>query len=83
MDPVERIDWLISHRTSREAQILDALAAGPNTALALAQMIYTQTPPALLPAATRNVFAHLIDLEGKNEVCRESAPNDDPIFRLC
>ncbi|TCL09569.1 glyoxylase-like metal-dependent hydrolase (beta-lactamase superfamily II) [Shimia isoporae] len=66
--PHERLDWLVSHRSGREAEILDALAAGSNTAEGLARCIYTETPSALLPAATRNVFAHLVDLVGKNMV---------------
>ncbi|MEY8838856.1 MBL fold metallo-hydrolase, partial [Cribrihabitans sp. XS_ASV171] len=30
--------------------------------------IYTDTPASLLPAAERNVFAHLVDLHGRNLV---------------
>ena len=60
--PAERLDWLIAHREGREAQIRDALADGPASAAALAARIYRETPSALLPAATRNVFAHLVDL---------------------
>lgn len=67
-DPAARLDWLVSHRLQREAQVLDALAHGPATAEALAQRIYTEVPTALLPAAERNVFAHLIDLKGKSIV---------------
>ncbi|KNG92847.1 MBL fold metallo-hydrolase [Pseudaestuariivita atlantica] len=68
-DPVEdalaRIDALVAHRLGREAQILDALDAAPGTADALAQRIYTDVNPALMPAAARNVLAHLIDLSGR------------------
>ncbi|WP_170437655.1 MBL fold metallo-hydrolase [Ruegeria arenilitoris] len=67
-DPSGRLDWLIRHRLEREAQILDALAERPGTARDLAQRIYVETPPALLPAAERNVFAHLVDLTGKDRV---------------
>ncbi|QBF32113.1 MBL fold metallo-hydrolase [Thalassococcus sp. S3] len=65
-DPSERLDWLIDHRLTREAAILDQLAQAPATAEVLAHRIYTETPPALLPAATRNVFAHLVDLAQQN-----------------
>ena len=68
LDPAERLNWLITHREAREAAVLDALRSGPSTAAALAARIYTDTPAALLPAATRNVLAHLIDLYVKNEV---------------
>lgn len=67
-DPAGRLDWLIEHRLTREAQILTTLDHGPATARGLAELIYTETPPALLPAAERNVFAHLVDLFGKSMV---------------
>lgn len=79
-DPAARIDWLIAHRQSREAQILEALSTGPAAAHSLAVAIYTETPVALLGAATRNVFAHLIDLEGKNQVARCDAPTESALF---
>lgn len=66
--PKERLDWLIAHREARTDAILVALADGPADASALARRIYTDTPAALMPAAARNVFAHLIDLEGKHQV---------------
>ncbi len=64
--PAARLDWLISHRLGREAAILDALAPGPAAARDLAERIYADTPAALLPAAERNVFAHLVDLTARN-----------------
>ncbi|MCE8554822.1 MBL fold metallo-hydrolase [Ruegeria pomeroyi] len=69
--PAARLDWLISHRLGREDAILAALADGSATAEALARRIYTETPAALLPAATRNVFAHLVDLTGRDHVAPE------------
>ncbi len=66
--PDKRLDWLIDHRLQRESQILDALENGPETAQQLAQRIYIETPAALLPAAERNVFAHLVDLTGRSRV---------------
>lgn len=60
--PRDRTIALRDHRRAREASILEALKAGPSTAAALAVRIYTDTPPALLPAATRNVLAHLLAL---------------------
>lgn len=66
--PNDRLDWLIKHRLAREAAVLEALQSGPATSAALATRIYTDTPAALMPAAARNVLAHLIDLHGKNRV---------------
>ena len=64
-DPVEaplpRITALRAHRQDRTAQILAALRDGPANAANLARRIY-DVPPALLPAAARNVLAHLIAL---------------------
>lgn len=66
-DPQARIAALIAHRRSREAQIIAALATRPGaTAANLAADIYTGLDPTLLPAAARNVLAHLIDLYERN-----------------
>ncbi|WP_233544801.1 MBL fold metallo-hydrolase [Pseudooceanicola sediminis] len=65
-DPAERLTWLIAHRKSREAALLDALTGKHATPSQLAAMVYQDTPPHLMPAATRNVLAHLIDLTGRN-----------------
>lgn len=79
--PADRLAWLINHRLSRETAILAALTAGPATAQALAARIYTDTPPALLGAASRNVLAHLVDLTGKSQVIPEGALHADAHFR--
>ncbi len=66
--PMERLDWLIAHRQSRSAQILDALAEAPATIRDLTARVYSDVDPRLLPAAERNVLAHLVDLYEKFEV---------------
>ena len=66
--PQARLDWLIQHRKGRETAIMKALGDTPATASALTRAVYTETPPALIPAAERNVLAHLIDLMGKSEI---------------
>lgn len=78
--PSDRIDWLLGHRRAREAAILEALATGPADAATLAERIYTDTPRALLPAATRNVLAHLVDLMGKSRVIPQSELSADTVF---
>lgn len=60
-DPLPRLEELAAHRRLRSAQILDALDAGPGTAAELAARIYT-IPAHLMPAAERNVLAHLLAL---------------------
>lgn len=57
-----RLNELAAHRRMRTAQILSALRHQPGTAAELASRIY-DVPPPLLPAATRNVFAHLVALQ--------------------
>jgi glyoxylase-like metal-dependent hydrolase (beta-lactamase superfamily II) len=79
-EPHARIDGLIAHRRSREAQILAALAKAPGSAEDLARRIYVETPPALLPAAARNVFAHLVDLTGRGAVRPERTIAAEAIF---
>ncbi len=80
-DPAARIRWLRAHRRSREAEILDALAAGPADSAALARRIYRDLAPALLPAARRNVFAHLVDLQARGRVAPEGRLAADAVFR--
>lgn len=65
-NPAARLAELIAHRHTREAQVLHALSLSPGTAADLAAWIYQDTPAALLPAAARNVLAHLIDLSDRN-----------------
>ncbi len=80
--PNARLDWLITHRRGREAEILAVLQHGPATAGVIAKTIYTDTPAALLGAATRNVLAHLIDLTGKSTVSPINELHADAKFRL-
>ena len=82
-NPQARLAELIQHRRTREAAILTSLTTqGPAPAATLAARIYTDTPPHLLPAATRNVLAHLIDLQCRNHVTAAPGPLDRAIFHL-
>jgi glyoxylase-like metal-dependent hydrolase (beta-lactamase superfamily II) len=84
-DPVEapgaRLAELTAHRRQRERQILDALADGPDRLAALTARIYHDIPPRLLPAAERNVLAHLIDLATRNLVAATPALHPDAAFQ--
>lgn len=79
-NPAERLAWLIEHREMREAEILKALESGPARAYDLACHIYTDTPTALMGAATRNVFAHLVDLVGKNRIQSQGDLESEAVF---
>ena len=82
-DPQTRLTDLIAHRIARETAILSSLAtSGPASAATLAAHIYTDTPPLLLPAATRNVLAHLIDLRSRGHVSAQPGPFATASFEL-
>ena len=78
--PNAQLDGLIAHRLEREASILSALVASASDARGLAQRIYTEVPPALLPAAERNVLAHLIDLHQRGLVFCDGPLRVDGVF---
>lgn len=80
--PLDRVEELILHRRSREAQILAGLAAGPSSVAALTERIYSDIPRHLLPAAQRNVLAHLIDLASRSRVSATPALQHDAVFSL-
>lgn len=71
--PAERIAALAAHRRARESAILARLGPEPQAIPTLARAIYADTPAALLPAAERNLLAHLLDL-----VARDLARCDRP-----
>ena len=79
-EPAARLEWLITHRKSRESQILACLGQSPATATALTAEIYADTPKSLLPAAERNVFAHLIDLTERGLVVAKPQLSQGAIF---
>lgn len=64
--PAERLADLAAHRRLRESEVLAELARNSGTASELASRIYRDTPALLLPAAARNILAHLIDLSERN-----------------
>ncbi|MFN3146279.1 MAG: hypothetical protein ACE368_14050 [Paracoccaceae bacterium] len=79
-DPARRLDWLIAHRETRTAQILAALAEAADDIPGLTRRIYHDVDPALLPAAERNVFAHLIDLTRKGAVTAAPEPGLSAVY---
>jgi len=79
-DPAARIAELAAHRRQREAQVLAALRDGPADAATLAGRIYAAVPPALLPAAARNVLAHLIDLSDRGLIASQGALGAGAVF---
>lgn len=72
-----RIRDLRCHRLGREAAILSAIGAGAGTVQAITAAVYHDVQPALLPAAARNVLAHLIDLEARARIETEGPAGPD------
>lgn len=81
-EPSDRLGWLVSHRNGRETSILQALGSGSADARDLAKRIYSDIPAALLPAAERNVFAHLVDLTGKSLISPQGKLSSQARFDL-
>ena len=79
-DPATRLDWLIAHREGREDAILEALSGAAQNAESLARALYTDVSPALIPAAMRNVFAHLVDLTGRKLVTPRGPLHSETVF---
>lgn len=83
-DPEEMIAWQIAHREGREAQILAALPGpGERGALVadLTREIYTDVDPALLGAAARNVFSHLLGMLEDGRAQHAGALSAEALFR--
>ena len=69
-NPTEIINYIIDHRQMRETQIMNELKDLSLTATKLTKAIYTEIDKSLIPAAARNVFAHLIDLGERDLVTK-------------
>lgn len=81
-DPGGRLGWLIAHRESREAAILNALSSNPRNIETITASVYKDVPAAMRPAAERNVFAHLIDLVERNLVLATPELSQRALYRL-
>ena len=72
-EPAPFIAAYRAHRLTREQQILDQLALGPQKIIDLVTVLYAEVDKRLHPAAARSVLAHLIHLERQARVRK----NDD------
>ena len=66
-DPQAKLEQYISHRLDRERRLLKALSAGKRSVAGLLDEAWSDAPPALRPAATVTLAAHLdkLDDEGR------------------
>lgn len=76
-DGLARTRALRDHRLGREAAIRAAAAAGARTPDAITRAVYRDVNPALLPAALRNVLAHLIDLDARGILRFDGTPGPE------
>ncbi len=81
-EAMKRINWLIDHRQERTADILTALAMKPQTIPMLTKEVYSETDPALHPAAARNIFAHLVHLHQRDLVTANPKLSPSAAFAL-
>ena len=81
-DPTGRLEWLLDHRGRRERQILDALGPRPRSLSDVTRRAYPGVADAVLPAAERNAFAHLIDLCNRGICIAEPLLEPEATFRL-
>jgi hydroxyacylglutathione hydrolase len=81
-DGLSRTRELRAHRLGREAAIRAAVEAGAATPDAISRAVYHDVNPALLPAAARNVLAHLIDLDARAILHFDGTPGPEtPVFK--
>jgi glyoxylase-like metal-dependent hydrolase (beta-lactamase superfamily II) len=67
-EPAAKIDEYIEHRLEREAQVLDALAAGATAPADIRARVYEDLDPRLFGAAEGSVLAHLSKLMREGRV---------------
>lgn len=80
--PDARLEWLVKHRQNREIAILSELSTGPLSVQELTLRVYQDTPRRLIPAAERNVLAHLIDLSGKSLIRHRGFFSEQSVFEI-
>lgn len=66
--PEQLLQNYIDHRLAREQQVLHWLAQGRSSARAIAEAIYADQPPQVLPIATLQVEAHLTKLRNEGRL---------------
>lgn len=80
-DGLSRTRALRTHRRARETAIRAAIEGGANLLWQITQQVYTDIPKEMLPAAARNVLAHLIDLDARGLIQFDGVPGaQTPVF---
>jgi glyoxylase-like metal-dependent hydrolase (beta-lactamase superfamily II) len=80
--PQIRLAELIAHRDQRTEQILHDLQGGARRVPEIVDAIYVGLDARLRAAASRNVFAHLVDLYVKKRVIPDGRLGPDALFSV-
>lgn len=67
-NPKAFVDAILTHRKTREQQVLKAVKAGHATLEGMVPVVYADVDPSLYPAAERSLLAHLIHLADRGEI---------------
>ena len=81
-NPKPYVRALIAHRHQRESQILEILSAGPATIDRMVDIIYSDIPAYLHPAAASSLLSHLIHMVGNHQVTCQGNPGQNSVFAL-
>jgi len=81
-NPKPYVRALIAHRHQRESQILEVLSAGPATIARMVDIIYSDIPAYLYPAAASSLLSHLIHMVGNHQVACQGNPGQNSVFTL-
>lgn len=80
-NPKPFVKALIAHRHDRERQILDVIKAGTTQITQMVNMIYSDIPAYLHPAAASSVLSHLIHMISNGQVRCEGEVGKDGTFK--
>ncbi len=81
-DPLPFLQALKAHRLGRDDQVLETLAKGPSSALAMVPALYAAVDQRLWPAAAQSLLAHLIRLERRGDVEANGVPSATTVYQL-
>jgi hypothetical protein len=81
-NPPDFVRAYITHRQSREAQVLERLKAGDSDIRAMVKVVYAAVDARLHPAAALSMLAHLQDLVARGLVACDGEPTLDSHYSL-
>ena len=81
-NPHPFVKGLIAHRHDRESQIVKAINCGATTIPEMVNIIYSDIPSFLHPAAASSVLSHLIHMTDDGRICCQGDMGKDSIFTV-